>query len=877
MSIKRVQKLLFSEYCDFEDMVLIESPFAQTTREGRGLRQVHLGLTPSKLVLATDVLPPVEKSCINFLPGIDPDIETFELIAIYPIDCVNLSVFRRRKRQTIKAHFCNNRVFYFELGGFENRDMFWNLWCEKVKFLSPESGSSHSETSVATSSTNSTLYLVDSKQVVKPNGLTQVWCKFGTGKIQQSVVKVDKSYVIIICTIFQGLVPKWTDRYLYLGKNFEDFSSYKPVINSPRMSQFLKPRKISNFSVSSTKTHQSQLNEIHIGDSYHINRFGLGIREGCRSRLFLPAEDYIVPRRFSQISDQSSVMYDLKASDQVSDTMDMAEECVRLWELYKETDPNKYKSRHRRRYGIAPQPLFLYGLGPWNINPGAKYSIQVKRAVSVVTIRRQPIESELRLPVTKRQLVATISCETLHRDKVKINNQVSCGGSRRPVIFFWTPDYWYRPRSAKDAYQELQNHLAKINLYHQKAKKRKRLFRRWGGHQKPETSDSDTDSTTASKTPRYRKAKKRKSMMRFNVFGGKNHDVCDVDQEKTAKETSLQYLKRLLKIDVLLTAWDFNSTTLAQQLTMIDRDLFLKISGIELSVLISQQSSKNAPNVAAIVAFSHRISCLVASDILKNECERFTDESATYCQIYYCCRKVPPNFQFPVVQDGFIWATKSRHLQVENYMGLCKEKTRQQISVIFFFCFVTSHHKFHFRAFEFLCRLYRDPRLLDYQKTFFFSSRATPYLPFIGDIIAKLLDRIPEYKIGSTAKDTNALVKSEPKTIEGPKKDSNLFKKLLMSMKLVNFQESSVSKIKDSTGRRGLCDYFKPLDCYEDNRIRCLVETTEFLQQCQLSALHYSFMPNSLATDYLLKARYKEERDNFFQSFRVESYDYTKR
>lgn len=94
------------------------------------------------------------------------------------------------------------------------------------------------------------------------------------------------------------------------------------------------------------------------------------------------------------------------------------------------------------------------------------------------------------------------------------------------------------------------------------------------------------------------------------------------DQEKSSRETSLQYLKRLLKVDVVLTAWDFNSTTLAQQLTMIDRDLFLKISGIELSVLVSQQSSKNAPNVAAMVAFSHRISCLVASDILKNKCDR---------------------------------------------------------------------------------------------------------------------------------------------------------------------------------------------------------------------------------------------------------------
>lgn len=101
----------------------------------------------------------------------------------------------------------------------------------------------------------------------------------------------------------------------------------------------------------------------------------------------------------------------------------MAEECVKLWE----SNVAKCDIRHRRRYGIAPQPLFLYGLGPWNINPGAKYSIQVKRAVSVVTIRRQPAEPELRLPVTKRQLVATISCETLNHDKTKINNQITCG------------------------------------------------------------------------------------------------------------------------------------------------------------------------------------------------------------------------------------------------------------------------------------------------------------------------------------------------------------------------------------------------------------------------------------------------------------------
>lgn len=96
----------------------------------------------------------------------------------------------------------------------------------------------------------------------------------------------------------------------------------------------------------------------------------------------------------------------------------------------------------------------------------------------------------------------------------------------------------------------------------------------------------------------------------------------NTDQYKSTKETSLQYLKRILKIEIKLSAWDFNSTTLAQQLTMIDRDLFLKISGVELMILTEQQCSKNAPNVAAMVAFSHRITCLVATDILSSDTER---------------------------------------------------------------------------------------------------------------------------------------------------------------------------------------------------------------------------------------------------------------
>lgn len=78
----------------------------------------------------------------------------------------------------------------------------------------------------------------------------------------------------------------------------------------------------------------------------------------------------------------------------------------------------------------------------------------------------------------------------------------------------------------------------------------------------------------------------------------------------------------MLRLDIALSAWDFDSTTLAYQLTLIDRDLFLKIPPIELGVLMWQQSSKNAPNFGALIAFSHRISCIVSTEILRDDSEK---------------------------------------------------------------------------------------------------------------------------------------------------------------------------------------------------------------------------------------------------------------
>jgi len=99
----RIRKLLLSEYCEFSETILVESPFAETTRNGRGLRQVTLGLTPTRLIVAADIL----QTNPGFIcpSDIDISIESFELVSIYPLEYVTLSVFRRRRRRTLKARY----------------------------------------------------------------------------------------------------------------------------------------------------------------------------------------------------------------------------------------------------------------------------------------------------------------------------------------------------------------------------------------------------------------------------------------------------------------------------------------------------------------------------------------------------------------------------------------------------------------------------------------------------------------------------------------------------------------------------------------------------------------------------------------------------
>lgn len=56
-----------------------------------------------------------------------------------------------------------------------------------------------------------------------------------------------------------------------------------------------------------TTTQTTTSDSIKIGEVYQVNRFATGVQEKCGTGLYLPAEDYIIPRRFSQTTQVNQI------------------------------------------------------------------------------------------------------------------------------------------------------------------------------------------------------------------------------------------------------------------------------------------------------------------------------------------------------------------------------------------------------------------------------------------------------------------------------------------------------------------------------------------------------------------------------------------
>ncbi|XP_067203399.1 uncharacterized protein [Linepithema humile] len=939
----RIRRLLLSEYCEFSETILVESPFAETTRNGCGLRQVTLGLTPTRLIVAADVL----QTNPGFLcpPGIDVSIESFELVSVYPLEYVTLSVFRRRRRRTLKARFINGRANYYELGGVR-RKFFWRIWCKRVQKLleSKMDGSSLSETTAASSSSSSALFLLSSEIEVTSNcnargrkPIFRIWTHYGGAG----------DYV----------APTWTEKDLYLGPSFNELVNghYTPIpvrfagasledlryeledrtscyiackkschswpchmkFDGQAKSQrvgglcnvlFARNRNrrcCANCKVSSCNTCQlddnvginilgkhSRCHECqsmlaekefieHMEKKYgkiqqhhqkpaasltsKVSRFGLGVSEKCNSELILGpyrGDSNYVPRIAHHLVDPYTLI----------------ESGVTVWEDHCRSLKSQ---RHPRKYAFSSAAQFFHALGPWSVQPGERESVQTFRSPSAVNIRRQPSDPELRLPVSRRQLTASISCAALTSGGASNIGTITRGR----VILFWTPEYWYRPQAAAAAYRELRHHLAALKNFRCEKERhtKKKFFCKRMNHISGENGKSEITITGRSSSLLERM---------LSINGGRKQNKKTI--KKMDIDRSTAQLRRLLRMNLRITIWDLDSTTLATQLTMIDRDLFVRIPATEIEVLVYQRSSRNSPNLGAWIAFSHRIACLTVSEILAiKQIDMRTRIMARFINAADKCFTLG-NFQ-------------SCRSILAGLQALPIYRLRRSWS------YLRTHHAVRYESMEKLSKIYKSPRCSKYERAWTTAKHNPPCMPYVGHFLIKVLGlnslrNIQESFAMSSIKKQPVQIATTSKSLSINNNYNNLYfrnRENLIKPKQCLARRiftAALDRVKFSTHQKIINKIEKDVwTCRQrylvrkyfhrwhmiileskihaqieekskniDSKRKHIIDVATWLTDCQRYAQGYNFPLNSFAYEFLLKARYREDRENFFISLKLE-------
>ncbi|XP_063530750.1 uncharacterized protein LOC134741786 [Cydia strobilella] len=119
-------KLLLKKECNVEDTVLIESPFEEETRLGVYCDTVILAITPNKFVIAAENNAECKKE--RFTED-DPNIENFSLVSVYPLTSIQIAVFKRTHRQSLKVVF--NGVFADSY--WPQVPERWKIWKQKFE------------------------------------------------------------------------------------------------------------------------------------------------------------------------------------------------------------------------------------------------------------------------------------------------------------------------------------------------------------------------------------------------------------------------------------------------------------------------------------------------------------------------------------------------------------------------------------------------------------------------------------------------------------------------------------------------------------------------------------------------------------------------
>ncbi|KAG8222686.1 hypothetical protein J437_LFUL015883, partial [Ladona fulva] len=498
MSFSRIQKLLYSpEYGELEDIVVLESPFAQITPEGKGIRQVQIALTPTKLILAQDIFDDntlVENSKddkkinlenVTVSPDVDAEIESLELVSIIPINLVSLSLFVQGRKRALKARLRNGEVFYFELGGSHHRKMLWKLWSDKVKSMSPGAPiSSSSETTTTNSSSHANVC------IKKKYSSRTCSHKSRPSKLNDKC-STDTKILRSCKTKLPSRRKPWTDRNLFPTEIDDDgkgecFGTYKPskaeelsknlqfheqckgdsadksddkfswsvsrqvelnLINERQMMSVIPRRK----KIAASEKKESQR-------SILVHRFDSGVSENCELGLYLAPLDGANDDQYKELSS--------------GDFINPTDSGVRMWKECSDAR-RKRKSYSLRSRDLVAYPHFYNGLGPIrnHISLAEKCLLQLRRTKSALQLNNMDSD-EMCLPVPKCQLTATISYDNLtlplfeegeQKRYEKLLRKFPCSPLHLTGIHFWMPDLSYQSSSANNIYHKRRSILENLH------------------------------------------------------------------------------------------------------------------------------------------------------------------------------------------------------------------------------------------------------------------------------------------------------------------------------------------------------------------------------------------------------------------------------
>ncbi|XP_017040551.1 uncharacterized protein LOC108087620 [Drosophila ficusphila] len=138
----RIQKVLLDEHEEIYEPVLVENPFTLVDIQGMGLRQYHIGLTCTRLLFGCDNFSKYG-DVPNFLArGLDPEIESFELVSMLPLQLVRFHFFRKANRCLMMLNVVqpfgkplSDHPMIFEFGGHLYKQHFWHTWRERVSTI----------------------------------------------------------------------------------------------------------------------------------------------------------------------------------------------------------------------------------------------------------------------------------------------------------------------------------------------------------------------------------------------------------------------------------------------------------------------------------------------------------------------------------------------------------------------------------------------------------------------------------------------------------------------------------------------------------------------------------------------------------------------